>query len=118
MRPVASARVNPSAPCPTSSHRFACFVAPRTGVPRGVAGRIPHQGSSRLKSVARGNVRLTSSTSWSMRYTSITARRPERSAMPATRSSSPMRAYTTLRLKSVTLMRGAPASLVIGSDRL
>jgi hypothetical protein len=29
-----------------------------------------------------------------------------------------MRAYTTLRLKSVTLMRGAPASLVIGSDRL
>ncbi len=92
MRPVASASVKPSAPWPTLSHRFACGVAPITGMPFGVAGRIPHHGLNRVKSEAFGNAARTSLTSWSTRSTSITARVPERSAMPATRSSSPRRA--------------------------
>src|SRR5438034_1100641 len=60
------------------------------GVPFGVAGRIPHHGWISRYSDAPGNAACTSRTSCSTLPTSIRACLPDKSAMPATRSSPPI----------------------------
>jgi len=43
MRAEPQAKVKPSAPCPTFSHKLLKRVGPMTGAPPGVAGRSPAQ---------------------------------------------------------------------------